>query len=75
MGASKEAMRSAIQGAFKKTPNSLGPCITKTKIVQQTTPAGVIAIPVPVVGVAYVDDKLAGAIAGAVSDGLANFLP
>ena len=75
MAASNAAVRAAIYGAFKKSSNSLGACITSVSIIQKSIGGVNMSIPVPTVSVAYVDNALAGAIAGAVADGLSSFLP
>lgn len=73
MPGSAAAIASAIEAAFKDTKNSLGPNITKSTVTPGApgTPTTVV----PVTGVTFVDPKLAKAIAGAVADGIAKFLP
>ncbi len=62
----------AIEAAFKLPKNSMGSCITKVSM--KPGPGGIVTM-IPVAGTTQVDPKLAKAIAGAVADGIAKFLP
>ena len=73
MPAAAGAIKAAILAAFQDINNSLGPNITKVTVVEAVP--GSLPVATPTVGVAYVDPKLAAAIAGAVADGIAKFLP
>lgn len=68
-----EALAASIEAAFKKSENSLGPTIVGSTTTQGTP--GSSPVVVPVTEDTLVDPKLAKAIAGAVADGIAKFLP
>jgi hypothetical protein len=62
----------SIFTAFQDTKNHVGPCITK--MVMKKTPGG-LPVMIPTTGTKALDPLLAKAIAGAVADGIAKFLP